>query len=351
MAVKMKDIARELGVSLVTVSKALRQHPDISKQTRARVEAKVEEMGYRPNLTARSLVTGRSCLIGLIVPDLIHPFFAEIAKGLSLTLRKRGYFLVTSSSEEDPRLERQEIDEMLAHRPDAIVVASCAFNPSTLMDVRRWDIPLILVDRSFDNFPAHFVGSDDYMAGKIAVEHLISIGCKRIAHIRGPEHSTGRRRLKAFTDTLAKHKLPVVPEYIVEARSADVGGREYGARAIEALSQLKRPPDGVWCYNDVIATGAITQAWRQGIRVPEDLAVIGCGDLHYDELIRVPLSSINQRSSEIGSRTAKLILELLDLEEKGEPRRIVLEPKLAARESTDRPSRRQKSASRTDLIA
>ena len=217
MTVKMKDIARELGVSLVTVSKALRQHPDISKKTRERIEAKVEEMGYRPNLTARSLVTGRSCLVGLIVPDLIHPFFADIAKGLSLTLRKSGYFLVMSSSEEDPQLERQEMDAMLAHRPDAIVVASCAYNPSTLMDVKRGSIPLILIDRSFENFPAHFVGSDDYMAGKIAVEHLISIGCKRIAHIRGPEHSAGRRRLKAFLDTLARHKIEVLPEYIVEA--------------------------------------------------------------------------------------------------------------------------------------
>lgn len=345
MAVKMKDIARELGVSLVTVSKALRQHPDISKKTRALVEAKVEEMGYRPNLTARSLVTGRSCLIGLIVPDLIHPFFAEIAKGLSLALRKSGYFLVTSSSEEDPRLERAEINAMLAHRPDAIVVASCAFNPSTLVDINRGDIPLILIDRSFDNFPAHFVGSDDYMAGKIAVEHLLAIGCKRIAHIRGPEHSTGRRRVKAFSDTLAKHKIPLPPEYIVEAHSADVGGREAGARAVEELSRLKRPPDGVWCYNDVIATGAITQAWRQNIMVPEDLAVIGCGDLHYDELMRVPLSSINQRSPEIGARTAKLILELLATEEKPDPRRIVLEPRLAARDSTNRSIRRQRTKS------
>ena len=151
--------------------------------------------------------------------------------------------------------------------------------------------------------------------------------------------------MKAFSDTLAKHKIPLPPEYIVEAHSADVGGREAGARAVEELSRLKRPPDGVWCYNDVIATGAITQAWRQNIMVPEDLAVIGCGDLHYDELMRVPLSSINQRSPEIGARTAKLILELLATEEKPDPRRIVLEPRLAARDSTNRSIRRQRTKS------
>ena len=339
MAVTMKDIARELGVSLVTVSKALRQHPDISKQTRERVEAKVRELDYRPNLAARSLATGRSFLVGFVVPDLIHPFFAEIAKGLSLTLRESGYFLVMSSSEEDPNVERQEISHMLAHRPDAVVVASCAFDSSTLLDISKSETPLILLDRFFDHFPAHFVGSDDYKIGKIAVEHLIARGCKRIAHVRGPEHSTGRRRLKAFTDTLAKHNIPLPPEYVFEARSADVDGKQHGARAIEELSRLKRPPDGIWCYNDVVANGVIMQALRQGIRVPEDLAVIGCGDLHYDESLRVPLSSIDQRSREIGSRAAKLILSLIEEEAKGDPRRIILEPKLVARESTARPAK------------
>ena len=105
MPVKMKDIARDLGVSVVTISKALRDHPDISKATRERILLRVKELGYRPNLTARSLVTGRSSLIGLIVPDLIHPFFADIAKGLSLAMRRQGYFLVLSSSEEDPDLD------------------------------------------------------------------------------------------------------------------------------------------------------------------------------------------------------------------------------------------------------
>ena len=239
MAVKMKDVARELGVSAMTVSKALRQHPDISKEMRSRVEAKVRELDYRPNLAAQSLNTGRSYLIGLVVPDLVHPFFAEVAKGLSLALRQRDYFLVISSSEEDPHLERKEIDKMLAHRPDAMVVASCALDASTLMGIKREDIPFILIDRSFDNLPSHFVGSDDYLAGKIAVEHLLSIGCKRIAHISGPAHSTGRRRLKAFTEILAKHKVPLPPEYVVEAKSADVNGSACGARAFETLSRLK----------------------------------------------------------------------------------------------------------------
>lgn len=334
MAVKMKDIARELGVSMVTVSKALRNHPDISKGTRERIEAKVKELNYRPNLAARTLVTGRSSLIGLIVPDLIHPFFAEIAQGLSLALREHGYFLVISSSEEDPVLEQQEIDNILDHRLDALVVASCQSTSDSLRRTQAGETPLILIDRFFDGFPSHFVGSDDYAAGKLATEHLLDLGCKRIAHIRGPEHSTGRRRLKGFLDTLAKHGRSVPPEYIVSAQRVDVDGKNHGAEALKELIQLQAPPDGVFCYNDVIAMGVIAQAGELGVKVPADLAVIGCGNLHFDDSIRVPLSSVDQRSREIGTKTAKLVLSLLAKDAPKDHHRVVLQPRLAAREST-----------------
>jgi LacI family transcriptional regulator len=336
MTVKMKDIARELGVSMVTVSKALRKHPDISKATRERVEAKVRDMNYHPNLAARSLVTGRSALVGLIVPDLIHPFFADIAKGLSRTLREHGYFLMISSSEEDPVLEQQEVDQMLAHRLDAIVVATCATEASGLARVQQGDTPLILVDRMLKGVLTHFVGSDDYAAGKLATEHLLAMGCKRIAHIRGPENSTGLRRLKGFLDTMAKHDRPVPPEWIVAARSVDVDGKLHGAKALRALRDLKRAPDGIFCFNDVVATGVIMEAVRLGVDVPGELAVIGCGNLHFDDLIRVPLSSVDQRSAEIGDRVAKLILELKAPDASPLPRSVVLQPKLAGRASTAR---------------
>jgi LacI family transcriptional regulator len=336
MAVNMKDIARDLGVSMVTVSKALRHHPDISKKTRERVEAKADELGYRLNLAARSLVTGRSLLIGLIVPDLIHPFFSEIARGMSMVLREKGYLLAISSSEEDELLEQQEIDQMLAHRLDALVLASCQMNAELLKTIRLAGTPLVLVDRSFDDFACHFVGSDDYLSAKLATEHLIGLGRKRIAHISGRENSTGRRRLKGFRDTLKKHNIPFLSEYLVQAHNPDTCGKQEGIDALKSLSKLKRPPDAIWCYNDVIATGVIAQAGVQGIRVPEDLAVIGCGNLHFDDEIRVPLSSINQRSADIGEKTANLVLALISSEKTHSeiPKNIIVRPKLVARTST-----------------
>ena len=125
MTVKMRDIAKDLGVSVITVSKVLRNHPEVGHDTRERVLARVKELDYRPNLAARSLVTGRTYLVGLIVPDLLHPFFAEIAKSLSDVLRKSGYFLIIASSEEDPDLERQEVDQLLARQLDTLIIASC----------------------------------------------------------------------------------------------------------------------------------------------------------------------------------------------------------------------------------
>jgi LacI family transcriptional regulator len=349
MAVKMKDIADELGVSLVTISKALRDHPDISKQMRQRVLERVKALNYRPNLAARALVTGRSSLVGLIVPDLINPFFVEVAKSLSLALRQHGYFLLITSSEEDAELERQEIEAMLAHRLDAIVVASFALNSDALRVAQSGDTPLILIDRSFEEFSAHFVGSDDYAIGKLAGEHLLSIGCKRLAHIRGPENNVGIRRLKGFTDTLKRHGFELPPEFIFNARSVNVDGKRHGSDAVKYFMRLKNPPDGVFCYNDVIAIGLIMEAKHQHISIPQDLAVIGCGNLHFDDAIRVPLSSIDQRTAGIGRRTAKLILELAASKEVVQLiRKIVVQPQLVPRESTERVKRPARSRAKSE---
>jgi LacI family transcriptional regulator len=339
MPVKMKDIARDLGVSVVTISKALRDHPDISKATRERILLKVKELGYRPNLTARSLVTGRSSLIGLIVPDLHHPFFTDIARGLSVAMRRQGYFLVLSSSEEDADLEREEIEQMLAHRLDALIVASCQSSPESLRTIQKGDTPLVLLDRSFKELPAYFVGSDDYTVGKLATEHLLAVGCRCVAHIRGPENSVGQRRLKGYLDTQKKHGMEAPAEYLIQAPRADVDGHQNGIAALRLLLKLNRPPDGIFCYNDVVAMGVIAEALRQGVAVPKDLAVIGCGNLHYDSEIRVPLSSIDQRSAEIGQRAARLILDILAAKADKSTldyREIILPPRLAARDSTAR---------------
>ena len=337
----MKDIARELGVSVVTVSKVLRNHSDIGETTRARVLKRIKELDYRPNLAARSLVTGRSYLVGLVVPDLLHPFFAEVAQSLSDALRKDGYYLIITSSEEDPELEEREIEQLLDRRLDALVVASSRPTVEHFFRIEKQATPYILIDRSFSGLSANFVGVDDIAVGMLATQHLVDVGCKRIAHIRGPENSTGLRRLEGYKRVLIQEGLTLPEEYVTSRRTVDREGKQHGAEAMSQLLKLKPRPDGVFCYNDPLAIGALDCILREGLRVPEDIAVIGCGNLHYDSSLRVPLSSIDQHSRLIGEETARLTLGILKAKVPPPPENVILDPELVIRASTQRPTNKR----------
>ena len=343
MSTRMKDIARDLGVSVITISKVLRNHPDVGDETRERVLARVKELDYRPNLAARSLVTGRTYLVGLVVPDLLHPFFAEIAKSLSETLRGSGYYLIVSSSEEDPEVEEQEINQLLARRLDTLIIASCRSTVDLFFRIEKQKTPYVLIDRTLPGLTANFVGVDDEAVGRLATRHLIDIGCKRIAHIRGPETSTGIRRVEGYKRALAQAGLRAIDDYLISERKGDVETKQRGADAMRQLLSLKPRPDGVFCFNDPLAMGAMNYALDQGIRIPEDIAVIGCGNLHYDDSLRVPLSSIDQHSRQIGEEAARIALGILNSKIPPKAETVVLQPQLIQRRSTERRGSRRVS--------
>jgi LacI family transcriptional regulator len=336
MSVTMKDIARELGVSVVTVSKVVRNHADIGEETRQRVLKLIKELNYQPNLAARALVTGRTYAAGLIVPDLVHPFFAEVATGLSNALRRKGYSLLISSSQGDPDLERQEIKRLLSRGLDGLMIASTQWTVESFRRIEEQKVPYVLLDRAFLGMPANFVGVDDIAVGRIATEHLISVGCTRIAHIRGAATSTAIGRLEGYNQAMARHDLTPLQGYVVAGRSADADSWSSGNEAMKKLLELDRRPDGVFCYNDPIAIGVIDAILEAGLRVPQDIAVIGSGNLHFDKSLRVPLSSIDQQSAAIGERAGKLMLSLIEAKSPPPPKCIMLEPKVVPRESTNR---------------
>jgi LacI family transcriptional regulator len=337
MAVRMKDIARDLGVSTVTVSKAIRNHSDISPKTRGRVLRRIKELNYQPNLAARTLVTGRTYAIGLIVPDLVHPFFSEVAKALARVLRERDYGLLISSSEEDPALERDEIERLLARRVDALIIASTQRTAESFRRIREEGVPYVLIDRRFDGLTAPFVGVRDEEVGELATQHLIDMGCRRIAHIRGPEISPALGRMEGWRRALSRNRRAAPPAYIVSSRSSDDAGDNCGHDAMQRLLKLKPLPDGVFCYNDPIAIGALRAVLERGLRVPEDIAIVGCGNILHSAFLRVPLTSIDQDSAGIGEKAAEMALSMIETKKLPvKPKTILLHPTLIVRDSTRR---------------
>ena len=170
----------------------------------------------------------------------------------------------------------------------------------------------------------------------LATGHLIDIGCKRIAHIRGPETSPSIRRMEGYKRALMRAGLKVTDDYIIAERKGDVGTKQRGAEAMGQLLSLKARPDGVFCFNDPLAMGAMNYALDQGLRIPDDIAVIGCGNLHYDDSLRVPLSSIVQHSRRIGEEAARLAITILNSKAPRKPETVVLRPELIVRKSTQR---------------
>jgi len=336
MTVRMKDIAKDLGISQATVSKVLREHPDIGEKTRQRVMQRIKELDYQPNPLARSLVTGRSYLIGLIAPSLLHPFFAEIARALSSAIRDKGYSLIVSSSEEDPELENEEISRLLGRRLDALVIASSGSSIEQLQKMESKAQPFVLIDRDLSGLAANFVGIDDKKAGRLATEHLIDMGCRRIAHIRGQDNSTGVGRFEGYKQALRERGIGFSEDYVVRRSYVDTETTRQGMEAMRLLLERNPRPDGVFCFNDPLAIGAMATIMEAGLRIPEDIALIGCGNLPINDCLRVPLSSIDQQSQQIGQRAAELVLSLIEAKQPPRARTIVLEPTLVVRSSTQR---------------
>ena len=335
VAVRLKDIALDLGLSVVTVSKVLRNHPDIGENTRKRVLKRVKELNYQPNLAARSLITGQTWTIGIVVPDLLHPFFAQIVKEISAEVRKKGYSLFISSSDDDPALEEQEVGQLLARRVDVLMVASSLRTGEMFQRIEEQDVPCILLDRRIDGLDANFVGVDDRAVGRLATEHLIGQGCRRIAHLRGPEVSTALGRLGGYRDGLASARVPFHPEDVVSVgRSADHRGERGGYEATRKLLANKNRPDGIFCFNDPAALGAMRAILDAGLRIPEDIAVVGCGNLSYSDFLRVPLSSVDQGTAAIAKAAAGLALKLAHSKGARRSRSELIAPQLVVRASS-----------------
>ena len=336
MAVRMKDIARKVGVSLMTVSKALRNHSDIAEETRRRVLKCARDLHYEPNFTARSLADGRSYLVGLVVPDLMHSFFAEVAKGVESVLEPGGYQIVMSNSGESAERELKQVRSLVSRKVDGLIIASAAktFRESPIELLQAQAARYVLIDRTIPSAKFNYVGVKDEAVGICATEHLIQQGCRHIAHIAGRANSTGTGRLRGYRRALAKHGFDISPERIVR----EAYNESLGYAAMQTLLEVTPRIDGVFCYNDVVAAGAVSAILQAGLNVPVDIAVIGVGNVHYSEQLRIPLSTVDQSSLQIGKSAAELLLNCIESKKPLPLKRIFLPPQVIVRESSLRSS-------------
>lgn len=332
MAVTMQDIARAVGVSVVTVSKVLRNKGEISVATRKKVLRRAKALNYQTNWIARSLVTRRTFTIGLLLPDFTHPFFAEIAKAVAETVRPHGYHVIISYFDENPELEKKEAESLLARQVDGLILASAQPGAKAFVEMQKRKVPFVLIDRPIAGVQASFVGADNKAIGQLATAHLIERGCRRIAHLRGPGIGIATGRMEGYRCALAKRGLDLFPGYILEAGYQECSGHQ----AMLKLLRKKPVPDGVFCYNDPVAIGAMRAISEAGLRVPEDIAVVGAGNVHYSDFLAVPLTTVDQGTFEIGQRAANLLLESIASKRSLRPRKVLIVPKLVMRQSTKR---------------
>jgi len=333
MAIRLKDIARELNVSVITVSKALRGNTDISEATRQRVLTRMKELDYQPNMTARGLATGHSYIVGLIVPDLLNPFFTELAQSLGGALRNQTYGLILASSENDPEIEKSEIRMMLARGVDTLMIASCQERLEGFMNVHNQGTPFVLLDRPFPHLRANFVGTDDFSGGKLAAKHLIQIGRKRLAYIGSPDLSPDADRFRGFRFAIRDNDIELRDDLILSSPNVEMSGDNAGYEMMRALLQRKSRPNGVFCHNDVVAIGAMKATLDAGLKIPKDIAFVGYDNVKYSKYLQIPLTSVDQSTQRLGETAAQLALDLV-AKKADKPRTILLTPTLVVREST-----------------
>ncbi len=332
MAIRLKDIARELGVSVITVSKALRGKADISDATRERILKRVSELDYRPNMTARTLITGRSFIIGLIVPDLLNPFFNEFATSLSRSLRQRSYALILASSENTAEIEQSEIRAMFTRGVDALLLVSCQSTLRGFLSIHDVSTPLVLIDRPFPQLRAHFVGTDDYAGGRLATEHLIHLKRKRLAYIGSPDLSPAADRYRGFRHALRDHDIELREDFVL-LNSSEEPADQAGYEMMMTLLKRRSRPNGVFCHNDVVAIGAMKAAQDAGLTIPGDIAFVGFDNVNYSKYLPIPLTSVDQSTSALGEGAAELALAAVD-KKIDQPLNILLKPTLVVRQST-----------------
>lgn len=327
------DIARELNVAAATVSRALNDHPAISQATREAVKAAAHRMNYQPNKIASSLRSGRSKIIGVIIPSAEINFFGSVIHGIEKIASSNDYNVLLYQSNELYELEKKAVQTFLHSRVDGVLasISKETINLKHYADIKARGVPLVLFDRAHESLQVPAVVVNDYQGAFDATRHLIAQGCRRIAHIGGQQHVTNfNQRLRGYIDALNVHNIAVDEDLIVYGKVSIESGRA----CMDHLLPLK--PDAVFAVEDFTALGAMQSIKEAGLQIPQQVAIIGFANEKFSEYLTPSLSTVNQHTVRMGEEAATLFFELLHKKTpaKALPRKLVLEPEIIVRQSS-----------------
>ncbi|GGH76591.1 LacI family transcriptional regulator [Filimonas zeae] len=336
--VTITDIAKELNTTPATVSRALNNHPSISEETRTRVLEAAKRLNYRPNTIASSLRSGKSHLIGVLIPSAKINFFGSVVHGIESLASQHGYNVLIYQSNEKREFEQKGLQAFLNARVDGILVSMAkeTHDYTHFREVKATGTPLVFFDRVNDDLNVPSVVIDDYKGAFCATEHLIKKGYQRIAHIAGPQHiKLFNNRLRGYLGALQAYNLPIDFNIIY---TGDIS-IEAGKRAVEHFLTLEKKPDAVFSVEDFTALGAMKALKEHDISIPDQFGVIGFANEEFGEHTTPSLSTLDQQTVAMGEAAFKLLFEQINMKtsENMQPRKIVLDPIPVFRQSSAHP--------------
>jgi LacI family transcriptional regulator len=315
----------------MTVSRAINNNALVSPETRRRVLEVARRMNYQPNQHARALATNRSYLIGVVVPDLMNLYFAEVAHAIESVARPAGFQLLICSTDEDATREIGEV-EVLLQRTDGVIISSVLApgDTSAYRKMIREGAKIVLVDRTMRNLRCPVVATDNVQVGRIATEHLINLGHLRIGHLSGGASSVSTDRLEGYKRALVEHGLRFYKSLVRPCGLLESDGY----RAMSKWLAEGDIPDAIFVVNDPAAVGGMKALEEAGLEIGKDVAIVGAGNIHYGEMLRVPLTTVSWSRAEMGQQAAQLLLRAMAGESPPSKERTVsLPPKLVIRNS------------------
>ncbi|SPT68300.1 Purine nucleotide synthesis repressor [Anaerobiospirillum thomasii] len=324
--ISIKDIAKKLNVTPSTVSRALNGKKGVSKELSDKILKTCQEMGYRKNAIAQSLITNETKLIGMIIPDITSRYYSFIVKGINTYLDEQGYSVILCNANRSAKTEQNYIELLLSRRVDGIIIISLTATEETLLSIAATGTPVVQIDNAISD-KLSSVTNDNYRGSSALFEHMVQLGCRRIGLMLGRvENKTTIDRLRGFTDVMARHKIKVDERLIINIDSTDLDAYKNTPRLLEYN------PDSIFAINDNVALGVLRYCMDHNIRVPEELRLAGYDDLDIANMIHVPLTTVHQLKSTLGKAAAHLILQ--EIKNPKDPHQhITMIPHLVVRQS------------------